>query len=119
MSDVRPAYRAAAVVIAPLLASAGTNIKIMEAMAMGKAIVSTSGGINGLDELTPGSDVLVESEAGPLASSIGLLFDTAELRRRLGRNARRTAERVYNWDVIAEKQRDIYRRTLDRDSDVP
>jgi GT2 family glycosyltransferase/glycosyltransferase involved in cell wall biosynthesis len=110
VSDVRSAYRKATVVIAPLLASAGTNIKIMEAMAMGKAIVSTPAGINGLDELTPGSDVLVESEAGPLASAIGLLFDDAELRRRLGRNARQTAERVYNWDVIAEKQRDIYRK---------
>ena len=49
VSDVRPAYRAAALVIAPLVASAGTNIKIMEAMAMGKAIVSTEAGIHGLD----------------------------------------------------------------------
>ena len=57
VADVRPAYRQAAIVIAPLLASAGTNIKIMEAMAMGKAIVSTTGGVNGLDlDLRCGSD---------------------------------------------------------------
>lgn len=58
VSDVRPAYRRARIVIAPLLASAGTNIKIMEAMAMGKAIVSTSGGVNGLD-LESGNGVIV------------------------------------------------------------
>src|SRR5262249_41243247 len=49
VQDVRPAYRRAAAVVAPLVASAGTNIKILEAMAMGKAIVSTPAGINGLD----------------------------------------------------------------------
>ena len=49
VADVRPAYQRATVVVAPLVASAGTNIKIMEAMAMGKAIVSTPAGINGLD----------------------------------------------------------------------
>ena len=49
VADVRPAYERAAIVIAPLMASAGTNIKILEAMAMGKAIVSTPAGVNGLD----------------------------------------------------------------------
>ncbi|MEJ7606111.1 MAG: glycosyltransferase [Bryobacteraceae bacterium] len=61
VSDVRPAYRKATLVIAPLLASAGTNIKVLEAMAMGKAVVSTPGGINGLDELVAGRDVIVQT----------------------------------------------------------
>ena len=47
--DVRPAYRRASVVIVPLTESAGTNIKVLEALAMGKPIVSTSVGMNGLD----------------------------------------------------------------------
>jgi glycosyltransferase involved in cell wall biosynthesis len=49
VSDVRPAYERAAVVVAPLIASAGTNLKILEAMAMGKVVVSTPAGVNGLD----------------------------------------------------------------------
>ena len=49
VNDVRPAYERNGIVIAPLLASAGTNIKILEAMAMARAIVSTSSGVNGLD----------------------------------------------------------------------
>ena len=57
VADVRPAYGRAGMVIAPLLASAGTNVKILEAMAMGKAVVSTPGGVNGLD-LVDGRDVV-------------------------------------------------------------
>ena len=49
VDDVRPAYRRAALVIVPLVESAGTNIKVLEALAMGKAVVSTSAGVSGLD----------------------------------------------------------------------
>lgn len=112
VADVRPAYRRAAVVIAPLLASAGTNIKIMEAMAMGKAVVSTPGGVNGLDDLRPGHDILVESDPAAFASAIeGLLGDSGR-RRTIERNARATAERVYSWDAIAEHQREMYLRLM-------
>ncbi len=74
VSDVRPAYGRAAVVIAPLVASAGTNIKIMEAMAMGKAIVSTEAGIHGLD-LARGEDVVVANSAQEMSSAITRLLD--------------------------------------------
>lgn len=107
VSDVRPAYERAAVVIAPLLASAGTNIKVMEAMAMGKAIVSTPAGINGLD-LEDGRDVLVAGTAPAMAEAIVRLFQVPARRRDLERNARATVERLYDWDVIAERQRKLY-----------
>ena len=107
VADVRPAYARAAVVIAPLVASAGTNIKILEAMAMGKAIVSTPAGINGLD-LRNGHDLLVAPAAGSMASAIRDVLGDAALRRRLERNARRTAERDWGWDHIAGRQRALY-----------
>jgi glycosyltransferase involved in cell wall biosynthesis/GT2 family glycosyltransferase len=108
VSDVRPAYERAAVVIAPLLASAGTNIKIMEAMAMGRAIVSTPAGINGLD-LNPGSDVIVVETGAEMAREIlSLLADPAK-RKRIEAAARRTVERDYDWDRIAQRQADLYR----------
>ena len=68
VSDVRPAYERNGIVIAPLLASAGTNIKILEAMAMAKAIVSTSSGVNGLD-LEPGKDVHHRERSGSYGRS--------------------------------------------------
>jgi glycosyltransferase involved in cell wall biosynthesis len=112
VADVRPAYQRAAVVIAPLLASAGTNIKIMEAMAMGKAIVSTPAGVNGLHELSHGRDVIVVESGTAMAGEILALFENPERRRGLERAARRTAEEKFDWDAIARAQAELYRGLL-------
>jgi GT2 family glycosyltransferase/glycosyltransferase involved in cell wall biosynthesis len=109
VADVRPAYRRAAVVIAPLVASAGTNIKILEAMAMGKAIVSTPAGINGLD-LSPGRDVLVRSQPREFAGAVSELFRNPETRKALEHHARETAVTRFGWDRIAEQQKKLYER---------
>jgi GT2 family glycosyltransferase len=118
--DVRPAYERAAVVIAPLVASAGTNIKIMEAMAMGKAIVSTSAGIHGLElevarfskqngfRTSSGADVVIADAPGDLANAIAYLLDNPEARIALERQARRTAELHYGWDAIGDQQWHFY-----------
>jgi len=108
VSDVRPAYEKAEVVIAPLLASAGTNIKIMEAMACGKAIVSTPGGVNGLD-LEPGKDFLLAPTSAEFAKAIEELQSNAPLRNQLEQQSRRTVEAQYSWTAIGEKQRALYR----------
>ncbi len=115
VADVRPAYERASVVIAPLVASAGTNIKILEAMAMGKAIVSTEAGINGLD-LERGVDVMVADGAEDMARAINRLLDSPEERQALERHARRTAEERYGWDAIAEEQKKLYVSLI---SDLP
>jgi GT2 family glycosyltransferase/glycosyltransferase involved in cell wall biosynthesis len=111
VSDVRPAYARATIVIAPLQASAGTNIKILEAMAMGKAIVSTAAGINGL-ALGPGSDVLVEDSAEVMADAITRLLEHPEERIALERHARLAVEKQFGWDAIAERQKELYERLL-------
>lgn len=112
VSDVRPAYERASIVIAPLVASAGTNIKVMEAMAMAKAIVSTGAGIHGLQELTPGKDVIVTNDPAEMAHKITELLDASEVRQRLEQEARQTAERVYGWDAIAYRQAELYKELL-------
>ncbi len=112
VSDVRPAYEKAAVVIAPLLASAGTNIKIIEAMAMGKAIVSTPGGINGLD-LVSGRDLLVAESGAEFAAAIRSLVESPERRRALERQARKTAEEKYDWRTIGLAQKALYEELAD------
>ncbi|HLG96854.1 MAG TPA: glycosyltransferase [Bryobacteraceae bacterium] len=109
VSDVRPAYERAAIVVAPLVASAGTNIKIMEAMAMGKAIVSTPAGIHGLD-LHPGHDVLVAQTAEEMACAITTLIENPAKRTSLEGEARRTVERDFDWDAIALRQKQLYER---------
>jgi len=115
VSDVRAAYRRAAVVIAPLLASAGTNIKILEAMAMGKAIVSTPAGINGLDlhpKPGPDQDVVVVDSGAEMAAAILRLFEDEAARKTIESRARRTVEEIYGWDAIARHQARLYRRLM-------
>ncbi len=107
VSDVRPAYEHAAIVIAPLLASAGTNIKIMEAMAMGKAIVSTPAGVNGLD-LNPGVDVIVISTAAQMVQAIHTLIENPAERQSIEHQARQTVERRFDWDGIAKTQKQMF-----------
>lgn len=106
VSDVRPAYRRAAVVIAPLLASAGTNIKVLEAMAMGKAIVSTPAGVNGLDDLVAGADFRLADDAASFARAVDELLSGD--RRVMEARARETVERLYSWDRIADLQAKLY-----------
>jgi GT2 family glycosyltransferase/glycosyltransferase involved in cell wall biosynthesis len=111
VADVRPAYRRAAVVVAPLVASAGTNIKILEAMAMGKAVVSTPAGVNGLD-LTPGEDFLLVQTGAEMASAIESLLDDPVRRGAIERSARARVERDFGWDHIARAQRRMYRELM-------
>ncbi len=107
VADVRPAYERAMVVVAPLVASAGTNIKVLEAMAMGRAVVSTVAGINGLD-LSPGTDVIVAGNAAAMAEAIGFLFADTPARARIEAAARATVQREFGWDAIARKQAALY-----------
>ena len=111
VADVRPAYRQAALVVAPLVASAGTNIKVLEAMAMGKAVVSTPAGVNGLD-LAPGEDFLLVHTATEMAAAIENLLANPAERARIETAARARVERDYNWDTIARAQSALYRELL-------
>ena len=111
VSDVRPAYQRATLVIAPLVASAGTNVKILEAMAMGKAIVSTEAGIHGL-ELQRGADVVVTDSAEAMAAAITRLLEAPAERATIEAHARQTVEHVYGWDAIAREQKKLYESLL-------
>jgi glycosyltransferase involved in cell wall biosynthesis len=111
VSDVRAAYQRATLVIAPLVASAGTNIKIMEAMAMGKAIVTTEAGIHGLS-LARGEDVVVAGDPIEMASAIRRLLDSPMERQALERHARKTAQHDYGWDAMALEQKRLYEELL-------
>lgn len=107
VADVRPAYQRAALVVAPLVASAGTNIKILEAMAMAKAIVSTPAGVNGLD-LEPGRDFVLAATAPEMAAAIRNLLDHPAVRGRIEAAARARVEREFGWDTIVGQQVELY-----------
>lgn len=113
VADVRPAYRRAEAVIAPLPASAGTNIKILEAMAMGKAVVGTPAAFNGLD-VEPGADAIVVPSVGDMADAVLRLLENRGARLALERSARRKVEALYGWDSIARRQAELYHSLIRR-----
>jgi glycosyltransferase involved in cell wall biosynthesis len=108
VADVRPAYARAAIVVAPLVASAGTNLKILEAMACGRPVVSTPAGVNGLD-LIPGRDFVLVHSGAEMAEAIVRLFESPEERRRLAQAGRCRVEESYGWGEIARRQTEMYR----------
>ena len=103
VEDVRPLYESASIVVVPLPISAGTNIKVLEALAMGRPIVSTQPGCAGLG-LDPGQSVLVADDAAGFAHAVLRLLENPELRRRLAAAGRRCVEERYDWDTLAQKQ---------------
>jgi ribosomal-protein-alanine acetyltransferase len=106
--DVRPLYAAANLVIVPTPVSAGTNLKVLEAMAMERAVVSTPSGCAGLG-LIHGESVWI-AETGPgFAEGVCRLLADPPLRRRLARAARLQAERHFDWRILGERQRALWR----------
>jgi glycosyltransferase involved in cell wall biosynthesis len=109
VQDVRPYIDAAGVYVIPLRVGGGTRLKVLEAMAMGKAIVSTGLGCEGFD-LVPGQELVVADEPAPFARAVVHLLGDPDLRGRLGRAARRFAGARYDWRMIVPKMERLYDR---------
>jgi len=90
-----------AVVVVPLRVGSGTRLKIYEAMAAGKAVVSTSVGAEGLD-VHHDQDILLADDPGTFAGSVIMLLQGAGLRRRL-EGAAATLTAKYDWAAVAAK----------------
>lgn len=109
VDDVRPGMRDAACHVVPLRAGGGTRLKILNSWAMGKPVVSTSIGCEGLDA-ADGRNILIRDDPKEFASAVvGVMEDEAGARR-LGEAGRTTAEQQYSWDVIG---RSLIERYLD------
>jgi len=93
--------RLATVVVVPLRIGGGTRLKIFEAMAMAKALVSTSIGAEGLD-VTNGRDLLIADDAQAIATAVLSLLRDPALRKSYEENAAATAAR-YDWSQIAQR----------------
>jgi glycosyltransferase involved in cell wall biosynthesis len=91
---------AAAVVVVPLRIGGGTRLKIYEAMAAGKDVVSTSVGAEGLD-VHHGSDIVLADDPTTFAENVVSLLRDEQLRRRYEQSAEALAAR-YDWAVISE-----------------
>jgi len=111
VQDVRPLYEEANLVLVPTLVSAGTNVKVLEAMAMERAVLSTSCGCAGLG-LEHGVSVWIADDAQSFAGGVRHLISTSSLRLSLSRAARRHAEMNFSWRTLGARQRALWSELL-------
>ena len=109
--EIKPYFAKATVFVVPLRIGSGTRLKILEALAMGKAIVSTTVGAEGLD-LKDGTEIFIADEPTAFADAVTRLLTDAQLRRRIGENGRSRVEQDYDWRSIGEKLHALYTKIL-------
>jgi glycosyltransferase involved in cell wall biosynthesis len=115
VSDVRPLIRQASVYVVPIRVGGGTRLKVLDALALGKAIISTPVGCEGI-EVTHDRDILIEDDPRQFAQQVLELLDDPERRKRLGANARKLAEARYAWAPIAGRLEQAYELAIQRRS---
>jgi sugar transferase (PEP-CTERM/EpsH1 system associated) len=101
VEDIRPFVAGGSICIVPLRIGGGTRLKIFEAMAMSKAVVSTSIGAEGLP-VQSGENILLADTPEDFADSVISLFRDAKERKRLGSAARALVQEKYSWQKVAE-----------------
>ena len=111
VDDIRPYIRDTAVCVVPLRIGGGTRLKIFEAMAMGKAIVSTSIGAEGLP-VTDEENILIRDNPDEFAFSVVRLLRSPSTRKSLGDKARTTVETRYRWEAVAAEFDSVLRKVV-------
>jgi ribosomal protein S18 acetylase RimI-like enzyme len=104
VADVRPLYVEANLVLVPTLVSAGTNLKVLEALAMERAVVSTSSGCAGLG-LEHMASIWIADGAEDFAAAVETLLANHDLRGRIAARGRAHVEQNFDWKKIGERQR--------------
>jgi len=107
IADVRPLYLECNLVIVPTTVSAGTNVKVLEAMAIERAVVSTTSGCDGLG-LLHGHSVWIADAPEAFGAGVATLIADPERREQIARAAYLHAVRNFNWEAIGEKQRQLF-----------
>jgi sugar transferase (PEP-CTERM/EpsH1 system associated) len=100
VEDIRPYLGKAALCVVPLRSGSGTRIKIFEAMAMGKAVVSTPLGAEGLP-VQHGENIILAEDPADFARQVVALLRDPQRRAQMGQAARQLVEQNYGWPAVA------------------
>lgn len=109
VDDIRPYMREGSVFVVPIRVGSGTRLKIFEAMAMGKAVVSTTIGAEGLP-VTDGKNIVIADTPESFARSVVSLLRQPERCRSLGLAARSYVEQKHSWKAVT----DVFEGSLSR-----
>jgi glycosyltransferase involved in cell wall biosynthesis len=106
--DLGPFYQQADVILVPIRAAGGTRLKILEAMARGRPVISTSSGAEGLD-IVDGQHLVLAETSQEIADATIAMLRNPRRRREVVRAARALVESRYGWDDCAERHLNLYR----------
>ena len=109
VEDIRDAYAAAHVLVAPVFSGKGTRYKVLEAFATRTPVVGTSLAFEGLDTKN-GQHMLVANDASSLAEQAVRVLSDTKLRESLGKNGEELVFGSYNWTEISKKLSQIYQQ---------
>jgi sugar transferase (PEP-CTERM/EpsH1 system associated) len=112
--DVRPYVKEASVVVVPLRVGGGTRLKILEALALRKPVVSTTVGAEGI-EAVPDRDLVIADRAETFAAEVVSLLSQPDRRQMLGNAGHRLVQNQYNWDRIVQDLEAVYEQCLNLD----
>ena len=115
VDDVRPHVAAGSVYVVPLRIGGGTRLKIFEAMGLGKAVVSTTIGAEGLP-VTDGADIVIADEPAAFAAAVVRLIRDDAARTRIESAARRLVVEKYDWSAVAQDFEDALARVAKGDT---
>jgi polysaccharide biosynthesis protein PslH len=111
VGDVRPYIAQSKVYVVPIRMGSGTKLKVLEALAMGIPVVSTSLGAEGI-AITPGQDILIADDPAEFAAQVVALMNDEPLRKSMSRRGRELMESHYEWQVIVPALEEVYQHTM-------
>lgn len=107
VDDVRPWLASSAVVVVPMVSGSGVKNKLLEAMSIGRPIVTTSLGVESV-EVEPDRDLLVADDPAAMAAALDRLLGDPERQAQLGAAARERVVARYSWDACAARYDSLY-----------
>ncbi|HTU66396.1 MAG TPA: glycosyltransferase family 4 protein [Steroidobacteraceae bacterium] len=113
VDDVRPYIDEASAYVVPLRIGGGTRLKILDALSMSSALVSTAVGCEGLN-VNPGEHLQVADEPQAFADAVVNVLSNPELARSLGAAGRARVCSHYDWPSIARRHEEVYARAIAR-----
>jgi len=109
VEDIRSYIAQSEVFVVPLRIGSGTRLKILEAMAMGKPVVSTSIGCEGIG-VSHGKNIIVADGPEEFTDKVIELFNNQELKAKLALSARKLVEEKYSWTKITQELNSVIRQ---------
>jgi glycosyltransferase involved in cell wall biosynthesis len=107
VDDIRPVVAQSWASIVPIRAGGGTRLKILESMALGTPVITTSKGAEGLDHLVDGENILIADEPREFAAKVTLLLRSPALRQRLADGGRQLVAAHYDWQAAGRELRSL------------